>query len=152
MKTRQEYVEKFNAIWESYMQEFSRHVDGHEQLRSCKAVVHYIASGCVLQSYNTIVAIADYQNDVLLVRGYYSATTAQHIAKFQHDFCPDSYTVLRGEPNSKNVIAYSVGRYGFHGEWKVSSKGNLYFRNNDGYKFYDNADGLNACMDNLARF
>lgn len=152
MKIRQDYVEKFNAIWESYMQEFSRHVDGHERLRSCKATVHYIASGCVLQSYGTIVAVADYQNDVLLVRGYYSATTAQHIAKFQHDFCPDSYTVLRGEPNSKNVIAYSVGRYGFHGEWKVSSKGKLYFCNNDGSKFYDNVDGLNSCMDNLARF
>ena len=152
MKTKQEYVEKFNTIWESYMQEFGRHIDSYKRLRTCKATVYYINSGCVLQSYGTIVAVADYQNDVLLVRGYYSATTAQHVAKFQHDFCPDNYTVLYGEPNSKNVIAYSVGKYGFSGEWKISTKGKLYFRSNDGYKYYDDADGLNSCLNGLKRF
>ena len=61
-----------------------------QRLRNCSAVVfergHYI----VLQSYNTIVAIIDKDTDTLYdflryVYGY-TSTSAQHIAKFKHDY------------------------------------------------------------------
>nr|DAH45108.1 MAG TPA: hypothetical protein [Caudoviricetes sp.] len=48
----------------------------------------------LLQSYNTIVAAYDKNIDVLFVFDYYSHTTCQHVAKFQHwlkyEFCPVS--------------------------------------------------------------
>lgn len=38
----------------------------------------------LLQSYKTIVAAYDKIADILYVFGYYSATTAQHVAKFRN--------------------------------------------------------------------
>ena len=37
----------------------------------------------LLQSYNTIVAAYDKNTEILFVFDYYSATTSQHVAKFQ---------------------------------------------------------------------
>lgn len=60
------------------------------RLRSCNAYVSRIGKWLVLTSYNTIVAIIDCQTGVLydflrLVYGY-TATSAQHISKFAHDY------------------------------------------------------------------
>lgn len=38
----------------------------------------------ILQSYSTIVAAYQYSTNILWVFGYYSATTASHIAKFMN--------------------------------------------------------------------
>lgn len=60
------------------------------KLRSCSAVVHETDNYYFLQSYNTIVAFIDKSTDTCydvlrLVYGY-TATSAQHIAKFSHDY------------------------------------------------------------------
>lgn len=61
------------------------------RLRSCQAYVANIGNISVLRSYNTIIAIIDHTTDTLYdflryVYGY-TATSAQHIAKFYHDYC-----------------------------------------------------------------
>ena len=38
----------------------------------------------ILQSYSTIVAAYQFSTNILWVFGYYSATTAQHVAKFRN--------------------------------------------------------------------
>lgn len=47
----------------------------------------------ILQSYSTIVAVYQFSTGILWVFGYYSATTAQHIAKFRnwirYEFCTE---------------------------------------------------------------
>ena len=60
------------------------------KLRSCSAVVHETDNYYFLQSYNTIVAFIEKSTDTCydilrLVYGY-TATSAQHIAKFRHDY------------------------------------------------------------------
>lgn len=60
------------------------------QLRTCKAKVYIFPSQIFLMSYNTIVAIIDRKGRVLIdilryIYGY-SATSAQHIAKFRCDY------------------------------------------------------------------
>ena len=61
------------------------------RLRSCTAWVIETQNYCFLQSYNTIVAFIDKEDDILydvlrLVYGY-THTSAQHIAKFNQDCC-----------------------------------------------------------------
>lgn len=60
------------------------------RLRKCNAHVSGIGKWVVLISYNTIVAILDTETrelyDVLRYRYGYTATSAQHIAKFAHDY------------------------------------------------------------------
>lgn len=55
-----------------------------ERLYSCKAwIIHPDFSDfLVLRSYSTIVAAYQYSTSILWVFGFYSNTTAQHIAKF----------------------------------------------------------------------
>lgn len=60
------------------------------RLRSCNAWVLETHNYYFLQSYNTIVAFIDKKDDILydvlrMVYGY-TATSAQHIAKFSHDY------------------------------------------------------------------
>ena len=60
------------------------------KLRSCSAVVHETDNYYFLQSYNTIVAFIDKSTDTCydvlrLVYGY-TATSAQHISKFERDY------------------------------------------------------------------
>lgn len=73
-----------------------------KQLRSCNAKVYTTERYHVLMSYNTMVAFIDRRTDCLydllrFVYGY-TATSAQHIAKFDHDYgagkwgCSDRYT------------------------------------------------------------
>lgn len=60
------------------------------RLRSCKAYISCIGKWVVLTSYSTIVAILDSESrvlyDVLRWRYGYTCTSAQHIAKFAHDY------------------------------------------------------------------
>ena len=61
-----------------------------KQLRNCNAVVYGQGQYIVLRSYNTIVAFIDTETDTLydiLRWAYgYTATSAQHIAKFDQDY------------------------------------------------------------------
>lgn len=62
-----------------------------ERLRTCTARVAVYPDVYVLQSYNTIVAFIDRKTDTLYdVLRYmygYTSTSAQHIAKFEKDYC-----------------------------------------------------------------
>lgn len=92
-----------NAIIEQYIEELNAEisVDGLQYLdclRSCQAHVYTTTHFTVLRSYNTIVA-AVYQRtptaapvfiDFLRLVYGYSSTSAQHIAKFKHDYCGNS--------------------------------------------------------------
>lgn len=65
------------------------------RLRSCQAHVTNIGNISVLRSYDTIIAVIDHDNDTLYdflryVYGY-TSTSAQHIAKFNHDYCNGSW-------------------------------------------------------------
>ena len=63
-----------------------------KKLRSCQAAVYETSDYYILQSYNTLIAVIIKENYILIdmlryVHGY-TATSAQHIAKFRHDFTP----------------------------------------------------------------
>lgn len=66
-----------------------------ERLRTCNARV--ITEGCyyILISYNTIVAIIDTTTDtlydILRLEYGFTSTSAQHIAKFNHDYCQGNW-------------------------------------------------------------
>lgn len=57
-----------------------------QQLYSCKAWIfmHDYSDFTILQSYTTIVAAFQRSIGVLWVFGFYSNTTAQHVAKFKN--------------------------------------------------------------------
>lgn len=92
-----------NAIIEQYIDDLNAEISVYglqylERLRSCQAHVYATPHFTVLRSYNTIVA-AVYKSSVTaapvfidflrLVYGY-TSTSAQHIAKFKHDYCGNS--------------------------------------------------------------
>ncbi|MBO7731292.1 MAG: hypothetical protein J6S67_02015 [Methanobrevibacter sp.] len=61
------------------------------RLRTCQAEVSETSRYYVLRSYNTLVAFIDKTTDTLYdvlryVYGY-TATSAQHISKFEKDYC-----------------------------------------------------------------
>lgn len=98
MKKKEQIAD--NAIVEQYIDELNAEisVDGlqyWERLRSCSAHVYRTTHFIILRSYNTIVA-AVYQAtptaapvfiDFLRCVYGYTSTSAQHIAKFRHDYC-----------------------------------------------------------------
>lgn len=97
--TRQELAD-------AVIEEYNRTVKGQaEQLYCCKAWIFMPDNSdfLILQSYSTIVAAFQRTTGILWVFGFYSNTTAQHIAKF------------------KNWI-----RYGFQTGWNYPKKVNLY--------------------------
>lgn len=57
-----------------------------QQLHSCKAWIfmHDYSDFTILQSYTTIVAAFQRSTGILWVFGFYSNTTAQHVAKFKN--------------------------------------------------------------------
>ena len=61
-----------------------------KRLRSCSAAVLETPSFFILRSYNTVVAVIDKDTgstwDVLRMVYGYTATSAQHIAKFSNDY------------------------------------------------------------------
>lgn len=88
------------------IKEYNRTVKSQvEQLYCCKAWIFMPDNSdfLILQSYSTIAAAFQRTTGILWVFGFYSNTTAQHIAKF------------------KNWI-----RYGFQTGWNYPKKVNLY--------------------------
>lgn len=93
-------------LTDAVIKEYNRAVKGQvEQLYYCKAWIFMPDNSdfLILQSYSTIVAAFQRTTGILWVFGFYSNTTAQHIAKF------------------KNWI-----RYGFQAGWNYPKKVNLY--------------------------
>ena len=76
--TRKEIVNNvYNAYYSSYPACFKR-------LYNCKAIIVHVeySEWLVLKSYETVVAAYQVSTGILWVFGYYSSTTAQHVAKF----------------------------------------------------------------------
>lgn len=72
---------------DAVISEYNRAVKGQaEQLYYCKAWVFMPDNSdfLILQSYSTIVAAFQRSTGILWVFGFYSHTTAQHIAKFRN--------------------------------------------------------------------
>ena len=63
-----------------------------ERLRSCNARVYETENWYILESYTTFVCVISKVTheiyDILRVKYGYTATSAQHIAKFIHDYTP----------------------------------------------------------------
>ena len=76
--TRKEIVNKvYNAYYSSYPASFKR-------LYNCKAIIVHVdfTEWVILRSCETVVAAYQVSTGILWVFGYYSTTTAQHVAKF----------------------------------------------------------------------
>ena len=76
--TRKEIMNNvYNAYYSSYPASFKR-------LYTCKAIIVHVeySEWLVLKSYETVVAAYQVSTGILWVFGYYSSTTAQHVAKF----------------------------------------------------------------------
>lgn len=74
-------------IADAVISEYNRAAKGHvEQLYNCKAwIVNPENSDfIILKSYSTIVAAFQHSTGILWVFGFYSNTTASHIAKFRN--------------------------------------------------------------------
>lgn len=82
-----------------------------EKLNYCKAQIIYsnFSDFLILQSYSTIVAAYQYSTSILWVFGFYSTTTAQHIAKFRN-WIPHKYKTVRNYP--KIVRLYNDSKTG----------------------------------------
>lgn len=63
----------------------------------------------ILQSYSTIVATYQFSTGILWVFGYYSATTAQHIAKFRNYI---RYKYITGWNYPRKVNLYNDSKTG----------------------------------------
>lgn len=67
-----------------------------KRLRSCQACVFETEHYYILRSYHTRVAVIDKETDVLYdvlrwVYGY-TSTSAQHISKFEKDYCKGKWS------------------------------------------------------------
>lgn len=67
-----------------------------KKLRTCQACVIETEHFYILRSYRTFVAVIDKENDVLydvlrFVYGY-TSTSAQHISKFEKDYCKGKWS------------------------------------------------------------
>lgn len=82
-----------------------------EQLYYCKAWVFMSDNSdfVILQSYATIVAAYEFSTNILWVFGFYSNTTAQHIAKFRNWI---RYEYQTGWNYPKRVNLYNDSRIG----------------------------------------
>ncbi len=82
------------AVFESAMKEFDSMGEFYscERLRTCQAMVYETENYFILKSYDTFVAVVckidNSRIDVLRYVYGYTATSAQHISKFFHDFAP----------------------------------------------------------------
>lgn len=90
-----------------------------ERLYSCKAwIIHPDFSDfLILRSYSTIVAAYQYSTSILWVFGFYSHTTASHVAKFSNWI---RYRYLIGWNYPRVVRLYNDSRTG-----KRAAKKNL---------------------------
>ena len=72
---------------DAVISEYNRAVKGQcEQLYYCKAWIFMPDNSdfLILQSYSTVVAAYQFSTGILWVFGFYSNTTAQHVAKFRN--------------------------------------------------------------------
>lgn len=79
-KTRSDYVSQVNFLADL-------HLGGYKQrLYYCSAwiIKSDFSDFLILKSYSSIVAAYEYSTGILWVFGFYSKTTAQHIAKFRN--------------------------------------------------------------------
>lgn len=77
-------------VYEDAMKELNGNYT-FNRLRTCSAVVYETSHYYILKSYRTIIAVIDKASDTLYdvlryVYGY-TATSAQHISKFEKDYC-----------------------------------------------------------------
>lgn len=62
-----------------------------KRIHKCQAE-YQIFSNCILiQSYKTLVALYNYEDETLYSFGRYTMTTYQHIRKFRNDYTPNMY-------------------------------------------------------------
>lgn len=95
-----------NELVKGYVELVNAEIDEAQlvgKLRTCNAKVYETKSFYILKSYNTVVACIYKQTDTLvdfsrLVYGY-TSTTAQHISKFEKDYCT-------GKWNCKERLQY----------------------------------------------
>lgn len=91
--------EKINATCEMHytraINEMETSYENKGRLRSCTAWVYETENYWILKSYNTIIAVTSKDTgvcyDVLRVVYGYTSTSAQHIAKFTHDYHTAEY-------------------------------------------------------------
>ena len=83
-RTRKELTDSVTAVICDYNSDPTK--GRIEQLYSCKARILTIDNSdfIILQSYLTIVAAYQRSTGILWVFGFYSYTTAQHVAKFRN--------------------------------------------------------------------
>lgn len=87
--------EREKALYD--LEKESRTINGVEcrRLRTCSAKVYSTSNYYILQSYQTIIAVIDRNTDTLYdflrIAYGYTNTSAQHIAKFDHDYCIGSW-------------------------------------------------------------
>lgn len=92
-------------IAESLVSQSDLHLGGYRsQLYSCKAWILHpdFSDFLILQSYSTIVAAYQYSTAILWVFGFYSNTTAQHVAKFKK-WIIDNYNIGWNYPHKVNL-------------------------------------------------
>lgn len=79
-RTRSDYVSQVNFLADLHLGGYKK------QLYYCKAQIikSDFSDFLILQSYSTIVAAYEFSTDILWVFGFYSNTTACHIAKFRN--------------------------------------------------------------------
>lgn len=97
---------------DAVISEYNRAVKGQaEQLYYCRAWVFMPDNSdfLILQSYSTIVAAFQRTTGILWVFGFYSNTTAQHIAKFKNWI---RYVFQTGWNYPKKVNLYNDSRTG----------------------------------------
>ena len=92
-------------IAEAVVSQSDLHLGGYRtQLYSCKAWILHpdFSDFLILKSYSTIVAAYQFSTRILWVFGYYSATTAQHVAKFRN-WIRYEYNTGRNYPSKVNL-------------------------------------------------
>lgn len=70
-----------------------------KRLRSCSATVHETENFYILQSYHTLIACIEKSTGIMydalrMVYGY-TATSAQHVSKFAHDYSANERLTAR---------------------------------------------------------
>lgn len=99
-------------ITDAVLNEYDCVLGSHiQQLYNCKAWIfmHDYNDFIILQSYTTIVAAFQRSTGILWVFGFYSNTTAQHVAKFRNWICFEYQT---GRNYPVTVRLYNDSRTG----------------------------------------
>ena len=91
MNMKQEHINEMCLdVYRKAFDEYLNDESNVRQLRRCSADVYETAGYFLLRSYNTLVAVVEKATgncyDILRVAYGYTATSAQHIAKFSKDY------------------------------------------------------------------